>query len=112
MKCPYCGKEAKWTSNEVVYGKKYGKSFMCYWCEGCNDYVGCHNNTTKPLGTMANKELRILRIKCHKLFDKLWNGGKMTRRQAYRYLRKETGVKHIGSSNKEDCSKIIKTLKE
>lgn len=112
MKCPYCKKEAEWTSNDVVYGKRYGKSFMCYWCKNCDAYVGCHNNTREPLGIMANKELRQLRIKCHELFDELWKNGEMTRHQAYRYLEEKTGVRHIGSTNKEECLAIITKIKE
>ena len=110
MKCPYCNKSAKWTSNDVVYGRKYGKSFMCYWCKDCDAYVGCHNNTQKPLGIMANKELRELRIECHNLFDILWRNGEMTRKQAYSYLKEKTGIKHIGGTNKEECFKVIKNL--
>ena len=110
MKCPYCNQLAKWTSNDVVYGRKYGKSFMCYWCKNCDAYVGCHNNTKNPLGTMANKELRKLRIECHNLFDKLWKGGEMTRKQAYKYLEEKTGIKHIGKTNREECLNIKKII--
>ena len=28
-------------------------------------YVGCHNNTRKPLGTMADKELREAHMAVH-----------------------------------------------
>ena len=57
MICPYCQKEAPWISNEEVYGKRYGKSYMCYYCKDCDAYVGCHDNTKRALGTMANQEL-------------------------------------------------------
>ena len=112
VKCPYCGKKAEWTSNDVVYGRKYGKSWMCYYCWECDAYVGCHQNTKLPLGTMANKELRTLRMECHALFDPLWKSGQMKRRDAYRYLFKNTGVKHIAWANEEECQKIISFLKD
>ena len=50
MICPYCNKEAKWCENKVIYGKNYGKSYMCYYCKDCDAYVGCHNNTKFPNG--------------------------------------------------------------
>ena len=110
MKCPYCQKDAEWTSNEVIYGRRYGKSWMCYWCKDCDSYVGCHQNTRQALGMMANKELRQLRMKCHALFDPLWKEGSMSRKSAYHFLKKGTGIKHIGGANEKDCQKIITFL--
>jgi len=109
--CPYCGKEAKWCENKEIYGKNYGKSYMCYYCKPCNAYVGCHNNTTKPLGVMANKELRDWRIKAHDIFDKLWKDGFVTRKEAYKILDDEFGKEiHIGESDIETCQRIINLL--
>ncbi len=108
--CPYCGNEAVWCENKAIYGRNYGKSYMCYYCKKDDAYVGCHQNSREPLGTMANKELRELRKQCHKLFDPLWKTGKMTRPQAYEYLYEKTKVNHIAWTNKEDCLRIIKNL--
>ena len=110
VKCPYCGKEAEWTSNEVVYGRRYGKSWMCYWCADCDAYVGCHNNTRVPLGTMANKELRRARMAAHEVIDPLWRSGEYTRKGLYRRLSDAMGHDvHIGGSTKEECAAIVKT---
>ena len=108
--CPYCKKEAKWCENKEIYGKNYGKSYMCYYCKPCNAYVGCHQNSREPLGSMANRETRDLRKQCHRLFDPLWKEKKMSRKEAYDYLLKNTGVKHIAWSNESDCLKVIKLL--
>lgn len=113
--CPYCKTEAKWCNNKEVYGKQYGKSYMCYWCKNCDAYVGCHENSKDALGTMAKKELRDLRQKVHSLFDPLWKGGFYPRRQAYRYLKEKMGIKnsfdcHIGKFDEEQCKKAIKIL--
>jgi len=110
MKCPYCHQNAKWCENKEKYGRNYGRSYMCYYCQPCDAYVGCHENSRKALGTMANKELRELRKKCHALFDPLWKSGKMKRNQAYQYLVDVTGVKHIAWTNKNECLDIIKSL--
>lgn len=110
LQCPYCGKPAIFSSNDIVYGRRYGKSYMCYYCKDCDAYVGTHNNTDQPLGTMANKKLRKLRIIAHSLFDPLWQTGKMKRKQAYKFLEKNTGVKHISWTNEEQCKKVIEFL--
>ncbi|KKK84310.1 hypothetical protein LCGC14_2784650 [marine sediment metagenome] len=111
MICPYCKKEAKWIQNKAIYGRNYGKSYMCYYCKVCDAYVGCHNNTREPLGTMANKELRDLRKQAHSIIDPLWKSGQMRRNEVYNMLKKKFGkVIHIGESDVELCNLIIKEL--
>jgi len=108
MKCPYCNSDAEWIPNEMVYGRRYGTSYMCYYCKPCDAYVGCHNNTREPLGTMANKELREWRHKAHLVFDPLWQKWGLKRDEAYKIL--DTFFKreiHIGSADIETCKKII-----
>jgi hypothetical protein len=108
MNCPYCGKEARWCENKEIYGKNYGKSYMCYLCKDCNAHVGCHNNTKEPLGTMANAELREWRKKAHAYIDPLWKKQGWRRGTVYRYLkhRFEREI-HIGQSDIETCKKIL-----
>lgn len=109
MKCPYCGKEAIWCENKEIYGKNFGRSFMCYYCKPCNAYVGCHNNSRKPLGTMANKELRQWRMQTHRAIDRFWTSNICTRDKFYKILAKVFGKEiHIGESDIEMCQKIIK----
>lgn len=111
MNCPYCGKPSKWCDNKEVYGKRYGKSYMCYWCKYCDAYVGCHQNSRRPLGTMANKELRGWRMKAHRLVDPLWQGGGYKRRTVYLRLSEAFGKQvHIAESDIETCKEIIKTV--
>jgi len=108
MICPYCKNEAKWCENKEKYGKNFGKSYMCYYCKPCDAYVGCHENTTRPLGTMANKELRGWRMKAHDSVDPLWREGKMPRREVYKMLNEKLGKSvHIGESDIEMCKQII-----
>lgn len=111
MICPYCQKEADWISNEVVYGRRYGKSFMCYYCKDCDAYVGCHKNSRSPLGTMANKALRTKRMATHAVVDPLWKDGKYSRRTVYKRLSEAFGhTVHIGASDEATCDEIIKTV--
>ena len=110
--CPKCNKEAPWVENKEKYGRNYGKSYMCYFCEPCGTYVGCHNNTRKPLGTMADKELMGWRIKAHTSFDTLWKSGRMSRKSAYQLLKEKFGREiHIGESDIKTCKEIIKNIK-
>lgn len=117
MLCPYCNNEAKWCENKEIYGKNYGKSYMCYYCQPCDAYVGCHLNTTRPLGTLANKELRHWRVKAHESIDGLWKSGVYKRREIYRaldklfYPGKGKQHVHIGESDIEMCKQIIKKFK-
>ena len=107
MNCPYCGKEAEWCENSRIYGKNYGASYMCYFCEPCNAYVGCHQNTRKPLGTMANKELREMRIKAHGNIDWLYKTGRIKRHNLYKRLTEHFGRPiHIGESDLETAKAI------
>lgn len=108
MICPFCNKPAVWTMNKAIYGKNYGKSFMCWLCKPCNAYVGCHNNTRRPLGTMANSATRLWRKRAHSVFDPLWKSGEISRARAYKRLRRHFGFEvHIGESDIEMCKKII-----
>lgn len=111
--CPYCAKEAHWVENKEIYGKNYGKSYMMWLCKSCDAYVGCHNNTRQPLGTLANKELRELRKQAHAVFDPFWKEWGMKRQDAYKMLSAKFGKQmHIGESTKEECMAIIKVFQD
>lgn len=110
MNCPYCDNLALWCENKEIYGKNYGKSYMCYLCKDCDAYVGCHNNTRRPLGTMANKELRQERIKVHDHIDKFWKSGEFSRKHVYKATSKHIGKEyHTGECDLETCKVILQT---
>ncbi len=106
--CPYCGGEAEWVENKEIYGKNYGKSYMAYLCRQDNAFVGCHNNSKHPLGTMANKELRTWRMKVHAAIDPFWKSGKVSRGYVYSQISRELGFQyHTGESDIETCKKVL-----
>lgn len=108
MKCPYCNQRAQWVSNEMIYNRKYGKSYMCWWCKPCDAYVGCHQNTIVPLGIMANAELRKWRMKAHNRIDPIWKNGDLTRKEVYQFLKEHFGREiHIAGSDIETCKRIV-----
>lgn len=112
IRCPYCSKIPGWVDNKEVYGKRYGKSYMCYYCRPCDAYVGCHNNSRAPLGTMANKALRQKRMEVHSIIDPLWKRGKFSRGDVYAKLADAFGeTVHVGQSDMGRCDQIIEVSK-
>jgi hypothetical protein len=84
---------------------------MVYYCRDCNAWVGVHKGTDKPLGVLANSELREWKKRAHTFFDKLWKTKKMRRGAAYLWLamqmEKTPDETHIGMFSVEECRKVI-----
>lgn len=120
--CHYCAQEAYLTSSTEVYQNDYGNIYLC---RPCNAYVGVHKATNKPLGTVANAELREWRKKAHAAFDPLWQKKLAIRRKqrgddykkvyargsGYKWLREQMGLKpsncHIGMFDINECKQVI-----
>lgn len=107
--CQYCGREAEFVDSAEVYdGRSYG---MIYLCRHCDAYVGVHKGTDRPLGILANKELRRWKNAAHAAFDPLWRSGKYKRRTAYKLLSEKMGMPkertHIGMFDIEQCKQAI-----
>ena len=108
IKCRVCKKPLDYGNNEVFYGKRYGKSYKAYFHKECDIIVGTHENGYEPLGIPADRETRNARKVAHTVFDKLWKGGMMSRREAYASLKRRFGFEvHIGSADKDLCRAII-----
>ena len=71
--CPYCHGQAKfYPRSEAFYnGRDFGPLWACVKPD-CMAWVGVHRGTMVALGTLANKELRILRTQVHAMFDPIW----------------------------------------
>jgi len=109
--CNYCGNFSKLTSGAEIYPhRKDLKNLRFYSCSGCDAYVGTHKGTVKPLGRLANKELRKAKSAAHRAFDPLWKLKNMTRKEAYSWLAKELGIKkedcHIGMFDVDTCKHV------
>ena len=111
--CPMCG--AKLILKESMYGKFFGCEKWGY--TGCSGSVGCHPNSTIPLGYPATPKVKKLRIDAHTAFDRLWRGPdkKMARSVAYVWLREKLGMSeseaHIGMFDGDQCKKLIDLIK-
>ena len=113
LKCPYCGRTAVLKPASFVYGDKALEEHV-YVCPGypaCNSYVGVHRGTLKPKGTLANGDLRNLRIHTHKLFSQFWENGIMTKKQAYRWIQYKFALTenqaHIGNFSEYMCGQLM-----
>lgn len=118
--CPYCGAEAKLRPARVVYGDKtIDENSYLYVCTGyplCDSYVNAHKESKRPMGTLANSELRNKRILAHHALANLWQSGTMTKSQAYWLLRIKLGLDdehtHIGQFDTGMCDRVIKVCNE
>jgi len=116
IECPYCHKESVLVDSKEIYGKSYG---MSWWCRPCDAYVGCHEGTDKPLGRLADKELREWKIKAHAAFDPLWRtkmrvsvcSKSKARRLGYKWLSNILNIDvkdcHIGMFDTDMCKRVV-----
>ncbi|MBQ9346670.1 MAG: DUF3268 family zinc-finger domain-containing protein [Oscillibacter sp.] len=109
--CDYCGNRAEFVDSSVIYrGKSYG---MIYLCPHCGAYVGVHRGTDKPLGRLANAELRRWKKAAHAAFDPLWRYGRFAgrRNDAYAWLAEQMGLPpsetHIGMFDVLKCRMVV-----
>lgn len=108
--CPYCGRKAEYVDSKIVYGKSFGKIYLCRQCMA---YVGVHKGTDKPLGRLANAELRYWKRAAHAAFDPMWKYGRFKgfRDVAYGWLAKRMELPmeltHIGMFDVVQCKKVI-----
>ena len=118
--CPYCRAPAKLVTGADLWGtdRPYsGKWF--YRCDPCDAHVGCHGTTTRPLGRLANAELRLAKQYAHAAFDRLWRGKmaqdgctqKQARTAGYRWLIEQLGIPardcHIGHMDVAMCRRVV-----
>jgi ssDNA-binding Zn-finger/Zn-ribbon topoisomerase 1 len=113
--CPYCGKEVVLKDSSIIYGRSYGNVWICSNWPKCDAYVGCHKNSDKPLGRLANKELRFWKKQAHDKFDKLWHSGNITRSGAYVWLSRRLSMPinqcHIGMFDIDQCKAVCEAVK-
>lgn len=114
--CPYCNAETELVTGDVIYPHRIDlRDRQFYLCRPCDAYVGTHKGTIKPLGRLANAELRRSKQEVHAVFDPLWRSGRKSRRQAYKELAEALGIDrdqcHVGFFDVDMCRKAIEVLK-
>ena len=61
-------------------------AYVCSRYPDCYSFVMAHAKTLKPMGSLAGPELRRLRYNAHKEFNRLYQSGIMSKRDAYQWL--------------------------
>ena len=115
MICHYCNGPVKCVMGGVIYPRRPDLWKKNFWlCKPCEAWVGCHPNTKKPLGIVANAELRKLKSEVHANFDPLWKDGRMSRKEAYAWLSHVLAIPieetHVGMFTNELCERAIYEL--
>lgn len=112
-KCHFCGGEVVFTTNDKIYGRKYGNG-MCYLCTKCKAYVGVHSNSRTALGILANDEMKKWKIKCHELFDSKWKNGDISRNYLYAKLAGQMKIErshcHFGHFDLEELKRAYSII--
>ena len=113
--CPYCGAPAVCRPSSTVYGadtidrKSY--LYICSNWPSCDAYVSAHKTDRRPMGTLANGNLRHKRILAHQALEKLQKERHMDKWASYVWLQTKLGLDahhaHIGMFSEQLCDQVI-----
>ncbi len=86
-----------------------------YRCKKCGNYVGCHPNSTRPLGCIPSEELKKARNFIHNKLDPLWRKKVYDKDRGwwYAHIAKELGIKeyHTGwTRSVEECRQVWRAI--
>lgn len=115
QKCPYCQEDSILVHSSEIYGK--GKNYGMMWaCFPCGAWVGCHGDTDRALGRLADRTLREAKKAAHAWFDPLWKKTTRSRNKAYKWLAETLGISgrvcHIGYMDVEQCREVVRVCAE
>ena len=110
--CDVCNSaNVRLLKSRVTYSEQHADWPYRYHCRDCGASVGCHAHTLSPLGVMASRRTRKLRVKAHKAFDPIWQTELLTRTEAYEWLAAQHGVEfddcHIGMMTDRQLEQTI-----
>ena len=109
--------KARLTDGVEIYPHRKDLKSLPFWkCDDCDNYVGCHHKTknrTRPLGCIPTKELKDARQHIHKVIDRIWQSGGMTRKELYKRLSDDLGWKYHTANIKsvEEARKVYRLAK-
>lgn len=113
--CPVCRRPAELVDGAEIYREPEAQTKKYWVCHTCDTRVGCYAGSIRPLGGLANAEVRAARRQAHAAFDPLWCSAKRVRRRqaritAYVWLAKQLGssvICHIGQMDVETCRRVV-----
>jgi len=114
IRCPICGATAILRPASEIYGdsSRSDQLYVCSNYPSCRSYVSTYPGTNIPMGTLADGDLRNLRIKAHRKFDAVWKSGIMSRDNAYRWMADCLGLPlrdaHIAMFGEYRCKELIR----
>lgn len=94
---------------------RFGLFFGCenYGRKGCKGTHGSHPDGT-PMGEPGDLATKHARMRVHAVFDRLWQEGRMKRKQAYTWLQRNMEMTpeqaHIGKFDQEQCDRVIEKV--
>ncbi len=108
LRCP-CGCQAVLRPLDEV--RPGAMAYVCIRYPRCNSYVMAKPDNLEPMGTLAGPELRRLRREAHIHFNRIYESGLMTKRDAYKWLANAVQAPmshaHIGHLGEYYCKVVI-----
>lgn len=90
--CPYCNDPAHAVDGRQVYPHRpdlhHRRFYVCWVCRAWAPRA----ISGAPMARLANARTRRLRQQAHQAFDPVWQKGRMSRSQAYAWLRNALGL--------------------
>lgn len=85
--------------------------YVCSGYPSCDSYI-VHKKSMRPMGTLANGDLRHKRIEAHRALNKVVQAGIMTKHGAYIWLQNRLCLRekdmHIGMFSEYRCEETIR----
>lgn len=123
--CIYCGNNLdKVLGHDLLKLNRNFKFFergsYYYVCQNGHElaYVRAHTTSGLPMGFVANRHLRGLRIEAHKAFDTLWKGrtAHMSRKDAYYWLAEAMKIPvdnlHMSWLTAKQCQAVVDAISD
>jgi zinc-finger-containing domain len=112
--CPYCDRLTTRVKAAEIYGDVPFADQDFLLCRPCWAYVGVHKSSGIALGRVANLALREKRSAAHRVFDRLYKEGYLTRSAAYRWLSCQLDIPkkytHIAMFGEKTCDRIVEIV--
>lgn len=120
MNCPYCGAPVVCRPASTVYRnalrQKGSYLYLCSRYPACDAYVSAHKKDRRPMGTLADGNLRHKRILAHRALEKLRQERHMEKWAVYVWLQGKLKMEpeqvHIGMFSEQMCDQVISLCRE
>ena len=118
--CPYCGSLATLRPASVIHGLSDISAgtylYVCRRWPACDAYVSAHDRTHRPMGTLANGDLRHKRILAHRALEQLRQSRHMEKWEVYIWLQAKLGLDerqtHIGQFSEWMCDEVVRLCRQ